>query len=119
VLINKKLNSAYAFIVDSRCSFLGSLSHFITQSFSHERRRRLFNQFLMTALDGAISFAEVTNIPILITCYLYLNMTGFFDKFFHGFIVIEDGGDCGVSFDLSDDLLRIGPVIPAPMGRWV
>ena len=43
----------------------------------------------------------------------------FLDKFFHGLIVIEDGGDRRVSFDLSDYLLGIGLVIAAPMGRRV
>ena len=37
----------------------------------------------MPPLDGTIPFAEMTNISILITCYLYFDMAWFFYKFFH------------------------------------
>src|SRR3982750_4399470 len=83
VLVNKEFNSADTLIIDGTGCFFCCVSHFLTQLWCHKWRWRFFYQFLMPALNGAISFAEVTNSSILVTSNLYFNMPWLFNEFFH------------------------------------
>ena len=55
VFINQKLNRSSPFIGNEFCSFNSSIPHFLTELISHERRRRLLYQFLVTTLYRAIA----------------------------------------------------------------
>ena len=94
VFIYKEFDCSYTFVVDGLCCLDCCCTHFFTKICCHERRRRFFYQFLMAALNRAISFAKVANVSILITCNLNFNMPRFFYKFFHVDTIIFKGSCC-------------------------
>src|SRR5439155_12543976 len=54
VPVNKEFNCTHAFIANGgRCLFC-CLSHLVPKLIGHKWRRRFFNQFLMTPLDGTV-----------------------------------------------------------------
>src|SRR5262249_52024677 len=53
-----------------------------TQFRSHDHRWRLFDELLMTPLDGALAFAEMDHVSVLVRHDLDFDMTGFLDEFF-------------------------------------
>src|SRR5262245_7890738 len=83
VLINQKLNGTYTFVTNGRSSLNSVISHAFTQFGRHKGRRRFFYQLLVTALNGAIPFAEVAYFSIAVAGHLYFNVAWFFHKLFH------------------------------------
>src|SRR5580692_4951471 len=91
MLVHQEFNGAHTLIIDRRSGLDGSLTHAATQFLRHERRRRFFHQLLVTTLDAAIPFTEMTYPSILVTRYLYFNMPRLFHEFLHVNPVILKG----------------------------
>ena len=83
VFIHQKFNSSNTFVRNIFCCFYSRSSHFFTKFIRHERRRRFFDQFLISSLDRTISFRKVTSFTKLISSNLDLDMSWLFDQFFH------------------------------------
>ena len=91
VFIDQKFNGSAAFVIHSFCGFYCGITHLIAKFLSHEGRWRFFYQFLVAALNGAIAFAKVNHLAVLITDNLYLDMAGFLDVFLHVHAIVTEG----------------------------
>src|SRR5690606_21735637 len=80
VLIYQKLNCSCTFIIHSFSTFNGCFSHSSSKIWSYKRGRGFLYQFLMSSLDRTISLGQVANGSILVTDYLYFDMTRIFNK---------------------------------------
>src|SRR5258706_2074252 len=83
MLVHEKFDGAYALVIDGRSRLDSRISHALAQFRRHKGGRRLLHQLLVPALNRAVPFAEVTDLSILVTRHLYLDMTGLFHEFLH------------------------------------
>ncbi len=82
--VRHKLHRAGIHVARLAANSQRGFSHFLPQlrQFSHQRRRRFLDEFLVAALDGAIAFAEVNDIAMRVTQNLKLNVPRILDEFF-------------------------------------
>ena len=91
MLVNQEFNGAGTFIFDVLCSKNSGFTHGRTQLIRHERRRGLFGQFLMAALNGAITLTQVHSFAVAIPNDLDFNVTRLLNELLHVHGVIAKG----------------------------
>ena len=57
----------------------------------HLRGGRLFQQFLMPPLNGALALAQAHNVSVLVGQNLKLDVPRMFDEFFHVKVAVAEG----------------------------
>ena len=83
ILIHKKLHRPCIEVIDILHQLDGSITDIITQLLRKRPGRRHFNNFLMAALDRAVTFKQMNNMSRFITENLYLDVLRIHDTFFH------------------------------------
>ena len=82
--VEQKLDGTGTAVIGGTGHVYGSLAHLLSEFGGQYRTRRLFNQFLVAALNGAVALKQITNIAVVVGHQLYFNMPGsgnvFFDK---------------------------------------
>ena len=73
-VIDKELYGSCSGVVHSLSCEYGFLAHFFSQGRSHHWRRAFLHDFLMTALYGAFSLAEMYYVSEIIAKYLELDV---------------------------------------------
>ena len=74
IFSDDKLDRASRLVIDSARQGNGLLTHGFAGGWINKRRWRLFNHFLVTALDRAVTLPEIDDIAVGITEYLNLNV---------------------------------------------
>src|SRR5208337_3438565 len=69
-------------------------AYFLAEFGRHLQARRLFNQLLMTALDGTLALKERGHMAVLVGQYLELDVAGLLDEFFHIQLAVAEGIGC-------------------------
>ena len=88
VFPDDKLDRASRLVIDSACQGNGLLTHGFAGGWINKRRRRLFNHFLVTALNRAVTLPQINNIAVGVTQYLNLNVARTFDKLLNKYPVV-------------------------------
>ncbi len=92
VLVDQELDGSGALVAYVLGGLHGGVAHGLAQFWRHKRRRRLFEQLLVAALDRAVALAQVRSLPRLVPHYLNLNVARLFDELFHVHAVVAKGG---------------------------
>ena len=79
-------------IIHGLGGFYGNAAHFLTQVIIKEGRGRFFQQFLMTALNGTFTLAQMDDIAKRIGHDLEFDMARAFDQLFKINIPIAESG---------------------------
>ena len=87
-LIQKKFYGSCTFIACCLCCPYCCLTHFLSQIIRDCDTWRLFDHFLVTSLNRAVSFSQMNYISVFIRKNLHFNMSGILHKPFqiHGII---------------------------------
>ena len=91
VRIKEHLDRAGPHVVDCLGSAHGRLAHRCTQRGSEGGTRRLLDQLLVTALDGAVALAEVDHIAVGVAEDLELDVPRAFEVFLDVHIAVAEG----------------------------
>mmetsp|Transcript_9278 Transcript_9278/g.14079 ORF Transcript_9278/g.14079 Transcript_9278/m.14079 type:complete len:265 (+) Transcript_9278:1281-2075(+) len=97
--IDQHLHGTSALVVDSFSQRHSLLSHRLSGSFVNERTGGLFDNLLVSPLDGALSLWQIHSILVLIHENLNFDVTGLIDELFDKHTAITEGGN---SFSLGD-----------------
>ena len=76
-LIDQVFDRSCIFVANRRDQLHRCLSHLLTKFFRNEWRRTFLNDFLITALHGAITLTELDKVPVGVTDYLDFNVMRF------------------------------------------
>src|SRR6185369_3129308 len=79
---NEKLDRARARVVHRASDLNRGFTHAMAQIRIVDRRRTLFDHFLMATLNRTLALAEMDHVAIFVAEYLYLNMPRALDCFF-------------------------------------
>ena len=74
VAVHKKLDGPRIAVLGSLGRAHRDFTHAAAHIWIDKFRRRLFQHFLMTPLNGALAFSEIHNIAVLIRQHLHLDM---------------------------------------------
>ncbi len=97
VLIHEELDRTRVLIADGGEAPLEGLGDVFANSGRHLERGRLFNQLLMTALDGALALSQGDDVAVLVGQDLELDVPGPLNEFLHVQVAIAEGvGRLGV-----------------------
>ena len=91
VFVNQELHGTGAFVTAGQGRFDGGFAHGFAQFRSNEGRGRFFHDFLVPALDGAVSFAEVDGVAVAVSEDLDFHVPGFDDGFFDDQFIVAEG----------------------------
>ena len=83
ILIHKELYRPCIEVIDILHQLDGGITDIITQLLRKRPGRRHFNNFLMAALDRAVTFKQMNNMSRFITENLHLDVLRIHDTFFH------------------------------------
>lgn len=86
IVIDEEFHGASVGVVDGTGEFDGGVAEAIDDVLVESVARGLFDDFLVTALDGAVAFVEVEDVTVFVGEDLHLDVFGFADEFFQ-----EDG----------------------------
>ena len=90
--IDDELNGSRRLVIHRLGQGNGLFPHRLAGLFIEERRRRLFDNLLVAALDRAFPFAQVNDIAVAVGHDLDFDMAGFFDELFDENPVIAETG---------------------------
>ena len=82
LLIDQEFDGAGIGVVGRLRDFDGNFAHAAAHIGIDNRRRRFFENFLMTALDGTLALAQPDGIAVLVGQHLHLDVAGIDDRFF-------------------------------------
>ena len=94
ILVHHKFQCSGTIITDSLTRLHSYLQHFLTGFFFHKRRRRFFNHFLVTPLNGTFAFAQMDHITVFISHNLHLNMVRILYIFLYINRIITERSTC-------------------------
>ena len=80
VFINKEFDSTRTDVVHSFSCRHCFFTHVFSQFGSDENRRSLFHDFLVTALHGTFTFAQMNDVSMLVTKNLELDVMRLFNE---------------------------------------
>ena len=82
-ILIEKLERACTGIAHVNTSLYARVTHFLSQCFGNARRWRLFDNFLVTPLQRAISITQMHRVALSIRENLYLDVPRPLQKLFH------------------------------------
>ena len=97
VFTDHKLDRASALVFHRFGQSHRLFAHGFTGGVADERRRRLFNHLLMTALYRALALVQIQNMALGVTNQLDFDMAGFFDELFNKDTVVAEAIACFVT----------------------
>ena len=83
VLADHKFDCARALVLHRLSQQHGLLAHGFARGLADERTGRLFNHFLVAALNRALTLVQVNHVAMAVTDQLNLNMAWLFNEFFN------------------------------------
>ena len=89
--IDEEFNGTGAAIVDVTRDLEGIFADGLTLFLGKDQGWRKFDDFLVTALDGAVTFEHVNDVAILIAKDLYFDVLWTFDVFFNEYVCDTEG----------------------------
>ena len=92
VHIHQEFDRARAFVVHMGTDFAAKLTDFCALFLGQVRCGRAFHDFLVAALDRAVTFIKVIDLTMLVTEDLHLDMAGAGDHLFQIALAIAKGG---------------------------
>ncbi len=92
VVLVQELERARTAIIDLAAGFGTALADLVAQFGVEERSRRFFDDLLVTALHGAVAFAQEDRIAVLVGQHLDLDMARVLQEFLHVHHGIVEGG---------------------------
>ncbi|CAD5264747.1 conserved hypothetical protein [Bosea sp. EC-HK365B] len=122
VLAGDELDRAGAVVVHGLGQRDRLLAHLAAGGLIEQRRRRLLQHLLVTALDRAFAFAEINDVAVLVAQHLDLDMAGVDDELLDEDTVVAEGGRrlrLGAGEALGDLSRRMGDAhaLAAAAGR--
>ena len=94
VIFIQELKCTRATVTNCLTGLGTTVTNFITDFLGNTRRRRFFNNLLMTTLHGTVTLRQMNSITVLISKHLKLYMTRCFQVFLHIHHVITEGSTC-------------------------
>ena len=91
MLITQELHSTSRAIIHSLSHHTSLFTHCSTCLLIQQNRRRFFHHLLITTLDRTFTFRECTVVAILISQYLNLDVTRFFNVLLNEHTIITKG----------------------------
>src|SRR5215813_13781982 len=82
VLVEQEFDGPRVAVTDPFTGFDRDSPHLLPQLVTDAGRRRLFNQLLMAALDGAFAFSQVDHVAVIVTEHLDFDVARVGDVFF-------------------------------------
>ena len=94
VFVHEELDGRGAGVVGGLDEFGRGFADFLDLLSFDERSGCFFDDFLVTALHGAIAFPEVDGVAVLVTDALDFDMSCVFEEFFDEDSAVTEGGEC-------------------------
>ena len=90
VVLVEKLQRAGVAVADVPACVRAALAHGLALLRGQARRRRLFDDLLMAALHGAVAFAQVHHIAVIVGQHLKLDVPRLLEKLLHVDLIIAE-----------------------------
>ena len=94
VVVHEELDGRGTGVVGGLDELGGGFADFLNFLAFDVRARCFFDDFLMSALHGAIAFPEVNRVAVLVADGLNLDMPGVFEEFFDEDAAVAECGEC-------------------------
>ena len=83
VLVDQKLHRPGVAVADGLAKLHGRFQHLLTFFLCQGWRRRLLDDFLITALYGTLTFIQMNNISVMVSQHLHLDMSRILNVLLH------------------------------------
>ncbi len=90
--VHQELDGSGVGVADVAHGVAQAADHLLAQLRGHGGRRRLLQQLLVAALDGAFALAQDLDVPVLVGQHLELDVARRFDQFLHVNVGRSEGG---------------------------